>query len=246
MDFTAQFEGGAIVDFMFCDSLGRVASGFGLDFDIHAGGRSPDIAKARAQGLPKALAVKWIVRATGAPAMPADVAADWDKIKSIGNPTGNSSFTSYKPHTKLQVTPASLQTRVLQMLDANERTLKANSAFVHMDQWPADAQLALLGLAWNGAGHLIGSGHGTLLNPLLFRFACAEQDFDAAGDLCEMVAAKTGNDSIKRRSAVQQRLFRDASKIQDIEDESTRNHQAVTVHWPDPLSVSFQKMDDPP
>lgn len=232
MRFTEQFEGGAKINYMFCDSLGRVGSAFGLDFDINSGGKSLDVARARREGLPKALALTWLVRATGRTATPAEVGAEWDRIKAIGNPGAQYAAGWYYRSTTLQMTRQSMESRVLRILAINEQTLKGNPAFRDFDQWPADAQLALLGLSWNGAGHLVGNSHGTLANPAAFRAACGSQDFATAAALCTMVAAGT-NPSIRRRSAAQKDLFLNAATI--VKEESEGYYKRPTLYWPEIL-----------
>jgi len=70
--------------------------------------------------------------------------------------------------------------RVNTHCDLNEKILKQNAAFKNFGGWPADAQLAVLGLFWNGVGHLVGNTHGTLQNPGAFREACQAEDFKAS------------------------------------------------------------------
>jgi hypothetical protein len=228
MWFTDKFEGGqtAKIDYMFLDSLGRVGTAYGLDLDMNASGRSLNPAISRSEGLPKALAMSWTVLSTGLPASAAEVTSEWDFIKALATPRV---YYWYKQYTKLQLTRASMTNRVFQLLAANEATLKRNADFKDFDLWPADAQLAVLGLSWNGVGHLVGNTHGTLKDPAAFRAACKLQDFNLAATLCEMVSAPT-NVSIANRSAAQKDLLLNAATV--VKEESLGYYQRPTLYWP--------------
>lgn len=211
MGFTEMFEGGRSnrIDYMFLDSLGRVGTAYGIDLDTNGSGRSPNDANTRSQGLPKALALVWVIRGTSRTASRTEVEEEWDVIKR--QPTGYN-YSWYKTRGKLQLTDASMTSRVYAMLALNEAALKRSPSFRDFDQWPADAQLALLGLSWNGPGHLTGNTHGTLTDPAAFRAACQAQNFTLAASLCTMVSAPT-NASIFRRSAAQKDLLLNAATV---------------------------------
>ncbi len=230
MPFTEKYEGGAAIDYMFCDKEGRVGCAFGLDFDNNAGGKSTDIVRARQEGLPKALALTWLVRGTSRRATAAEITAAWETIKALGNPEGANGAGWYRPKTTLQLEASSMKARVITLVTANEFALKTGSpAFAAFDTWPADAQLALLGLGWNGPTHLLVSSQATLPNPAGFRAACAQLDFATAASLGEMTAAKS-NPSVKRRSDAQQQLLLNAAQVQRNAGAGT--YQLATLYWP--------------
>src|SRR5208282_5043609 len=168
MEFSKQFEGA--VDYMFLDNKGRVGTAYGIDLDFDGNGPSPSIELSRAQGLKKkALSLKWVYRGTTNRASDAVVTSAWETIKAAPWPRD---YTTYKDKTNLQLAKDSMTNRVKELLAINESVLKGNPAFRNLDNWPADAQLALFGLSWNGAGWLTGSAQVTLPNPPAFRAAC--------------------------------------------------------------------------
>ncbi len=226
MKFTEQFEGGAI-DYMFLDVAGRVGTAFGIDLDFNGSGPSPSLALSRSQGLPKAKALNWVVRAAGAAASTDQVAREWETIKALPMPARV--YTWYYQYTKLQLTRESMENRVMQLLKWNEATLKQNAAFKDFESWPADAQLAVLGLSWNGVGHIVGNTHGSLSHPESFRAACKTEDFNLASTYCRMVSA-VNNASIYRRSMAQKTLLLNAAIV--VREEVLGSYQRSTLYWP--------------
>lgn len=168
MEFTEKYEGGAI-DYMFLDILGRIGTAYGIDLDFNGGGRSPSLDISRRQGLPKALSLEWVLRGTTRRASDAEITREWETVEAMRPAMA---YTSYYRPTSLQLTEGSMKKRVMGLLEANQSTLKQNVAFKNFENWPADAQLAVLGLSWNGVGHIVGNTHGTLQNPQAFREAC--------------------------------------------------------------------------
>ena len=230
MAFTESFEGGAAIDWMFLDVLGRVGTAFGIDLDFNGSGPSPSVEISRQQGLPKAKALQWVFRNTSRSADDNAVALEWETIKS--KPSGPQYGAGwFKQFTKLQLTRASMVDRVQSLLTSNERVLKASPAFKDFEQWPADGQLAVLGLSWNGVGHLTGNTQGTLQNPRAFRDACEKQDFLAAAALSKMVASAT-NDSIRRRSEAQRQLLLNAAAVVEAETYTRVIYQRPVLYYP--------------
>ena len=221
MWFTEQFEGA--IRYMFLDIEGRVGTAYGIDLDADASGRQP-LAVARSQGLPKARALVWRVRGTSDIASTPQIDAEWDLIKS--KPSGkNYGFGYYKQFTTLELSEGSMKKRVEELLDRNEQALKRDAAFRDLDSWPADAQLAVMGLAWNGVGHLTGNGRGTLANPAAFRDACQRKDFTAAAELCQMQASY-----LARRSQAQKDLLLNAATV--VAEEGQGYYQKQELYWP--------------
>jgi hypothetical protein len=227
MEFTQNFEGGSAIDYMFIDKEGRVGTAYGIDLDFNGNGRSPSLALSRSQGLPKAKRLKWAVRATGLPASEDEVAREWETMKALPLPA--KVYTWYKQYTKLQLTQDSMRTHVIAMLKANEWTLKQNAAFKNFGSWPADAQLAVLGLSWNGAGNLLGNSHATLLHPQEFRAACQAEDFNLAANYCRMSEVDT-NGSIYKRWLAQRTLLQNAAIV--VREELLGSYQRPPLYWP--------------
>jgi len=229
MKFTEDFEGGpnlGKIDYMLLDNLGRVGTAYGIDLDMIASGRPLDPAVSRREGLKRALAMSW-ERRTGGAASDAEVTAEWDRVKAL--PVGMVPWW-YGHSAKLRLTRAEMEKRVFKLLEGNYAALKGGAKeFQDFDLWPADAQLAVLGLSWNGAGYLTGNSQGTLQNPAGFRAACKQQDFKLAASLCDMVQAPT-NGSIARRSAAQKNLLLNAATV--VDEESFGYYKRPTLYYP--------------
>jgi len=227
MRFSEQFEGA--VDYMFLDNKNRVGTAYGIDLDWNGNGESPSVDVARRDGLErKALQLRWVYRDTNNTATPADVRKDWETVKSMPGHY----FPFYKAYTKLQLPKDAMIAGVTASLRSNEWVLKQNSAFRNFDKWPADAQLAVMGLSWNGPGRLLGNGpNATLPNPTAFRAACEAEDFGEAASHCQMTNAIRGdNNSIYRRSQAQMHLLLNADII--VREEARGSYQRSLLYWP--------------
>jgi hypothetical protein len=96
-----------------------------------------------------ALVLPW-VHADGTTASSDEVTAEWTKIKSLKDlaPYGGNAFRDY---TTLHLTEEAIASKVRAQLLANERILR--NYFPDWDDWPADAQMGALSMAWAmGAG----------------------------------------------------------------------------------------------
>jgi len=227
MTFTKEFEGGPTIDYMFIDSAGRIGTAYGVDLDFNGNGPPRSLDLSRSQGLPRAKQLSWVLRSTGQPADENAVAAEWETIKAL--PLPPKKFTWYKQYAKLKLTDASIKKRVLQMAADNETTLKKSTAFSNFERWPADAQLVVLGLSWNGVGNLLGDSQATLLHPQQFRAACQAEDFNRAAEYCRMSEVDT-NDSIYRRWMAQRTCLWNAAIV--LQEEFLGNYNRATLYWP--------------
>lgn len=232
MKFTALFEGGSQYDYMFLDSKGRVGTAYGIDLDFNGNGPSPSLALSRSQGLPKAKELKWLVRGANPPrgASDAEVTMEWETMKALPWPHD---ATWYRPYAKLKLTDDSMKTAVIKKLGGNEWALKQNPAFQNFDSWPADAQLVVLGLSWNGPAWLLGNSAVTLLHPREFREACMNEDFNRAAEYSRMSVVDT-NGSIFRRWKAQMIALQNAAIV--VREEFLGNYQRSTLYWPGVLA----------
>jgi len=153
----------------------------------------------------------WATRNYGAPfvhksdpsiqASEADVRAEWRRVKFDPSLKGN--WQRARQVTTLQLTDAGIVNLLLQKMDEFEQTLKQVTEFFPLDDWPADAQLALLSMAWAmGPGFAHG---GRWPN---FRATCAAQDWISAVTHCNMA-----NTWLMKRNAVNRGLFRNAAWV---------------------------------
>ena len=98
-------------------------------------------------------------------------------------------------------------------LQQNERTLKQYKAFSGFDQWPADAQMAVLSMAW-----AMGPGFAPKWTKFCAAFARKDSpDFEAAAATCKMNEA--GNPGLIPRNNANKRLFLNASAVLDGESD---------------------------
>jgi hypothetical protein len=165
-----------------------------------------------------------------APATPDEIRAEWEMIKSHTElaPLGGRAFEAI---ATLELSDDAIDALCMQKLAGNEALLKAHVAeFATFDTWPADAQMALLSMAWGmGAGFVFGRDSHGQLKVLLwpsFRAACDALDFDKAADECRM--SEVGNPGVRPRNDANQRLFHNAAVVRRNPD----NYDPSTLYYP--------------
>lgn len=222
LSFTESFEGGTShgIRIMFLDAYNRVGTAAGIDLDKNASGISNDFALAEREGIPKAQRLFWRFRSgpkVGQPAGPNDVADEWRRIK---HQDGNHWWTYYKQFALLETTDEAIEAEVGLKLEMNEKILKGSRFFANLDAWPADAQLAVMSMAW--------SGPGLLTNGVLPGFgpACQAMDFRKAAATCRI----NGPGSLDRRNQTDAALFLNAAKI--LEGGKDFEWRKLFVHYP--------------
>lgn len=230
LSFTEEHEGGPRhgIRYMLRDSAGRVATGFGIDFDTDDPSNSADRARAAREGIPKAQALEWRLK-TGQKRYPPGSIVDAKLIANEWNLTNsllpNQVWTYYEPHAALELTDAALEKEVFRRLRSNEAVLKSSRYFSDFEQWPADAQLGLLSMAW--------SGPGVILNQFpRFCAFCKDKKFSEAAKECRL-GPEVG--SIKKRNDANQRLFRNAAAV--LEGEKDMLFDRSTLYYPTILEV---------
>lgn len=125
--FTSKFEG--VCYHMYLDVKCLVTTGIGNLID-----RPQD-----------ALRLPWVHQATNAPATAQEIVQAWNTVKgaTVMAPMGGGAFAAL---TDLRLTPDGLADLVYNRLDNNNAFLC--SRFHDFEQWPADAQLGTLSIAW--------------------------------------------------------------------------------------------------
>ena len=186
LDFSTQFEGR--VSYLYVDVLDKVTVGVGNLVDP----------------LPLALALPFVFKSDpAATASVDDITADWNAVKS--DPTlARRGYRACAPLTKLMLTDEAIDDLVLSKAEQNESTLRQTGEFADYDDWPADAQLGLLSMAW-ALGPAFASGWPA------FRAACGAHDWDAAAAACRI--NETGNPGVVPRNAANRGLFRTAAYL---------------------------------
>lgn len=193
--FTEPFEGR--VPYPYLDVKGLVTVGTGNLIDPS----------------PAALGLPWQI--DGRPATRAEILADWTALKKQqGLARLHHKYAA--PVTRIRLTPEAMDALLLARLDANEADLKRRH-FPDFDSYPADAQLALLSIAW-----AVGSDW-----PRKFprtKLAVLARDWSMAAT--EGVINSAGNPGVIPRNHANRLCFQNAARVDGKSDHTV-------LHWPD-------------
>jgi hypothetical protein len=189
--FSEKFEGS--VPFMYLDILGLVTVGVGNLVD------PVDLAKA----LPFRFKNKPGTTTPGSPATTEQIASEWQRLKGDQS-LAQKGFKACEPITNLELSDDSINALIMDRLTKNESFLKGQQWFHNFDNWPADAQLGLLSMAW-------AMGPGGPVGFPKFRAACQSMDFNTAAAECKMNEA--GNPGIIARNQANFVLFSNAAIV---------------------------------
>lgn len=125
-----------------------------------------------------ALGLPWQWGASGAFASTDSIATEWRAVKADATLSQRGARAA-EAGTLLRLPDAAVDALIGQKLDQFEMELKLHPAFAAFETWPADAQLALLSMAWAmGPGFGGGWPH--------FTASCAALDFETASMQCGM------------------------------------------------------------
>jgi hypothetical protein len=206
--FNTKFEG--CIPFMYLDIKGLVTVAVGNLVD------PVELAKA----LPFRFKDKPGIDAPGTQAMPDQIAAEWQRLKS--NPSlAREGHTACEPITDLELGDDAIDSLIADRITRSQTFLKRQQWFADFDSWPADAQLGLLSMAW--AMGPAGPG-----NFPKFRAACQNFDFNAAAAECKM--DETGNPGLIPRNQANFALFSNAAFVLSEKDDS--NLQRSNLYYP--------------
>jgi GH24 family phage-related lysozyme (muramidase) len=199
--FSTQFEGR--VEYMYVDVKDLVTVGIGDLIDP----------------IGIALQLPFVFKTDQSPATPDDITADWNTVKTTpGLP--QQGHLACAPLTKLMLTDDSINALVQQKATANESTLKQTTEFSGYDLWPADAQLALLSMAWAMGPAFAQSGNWPSL-----RTDVAAADWQSAANDAKM--AEAANPGLIPRNVADAVLFRNAAFALD----PNNNLDATTLQY---------------
>lgn len=142
--------------------------------------------------------------------------AEWKKVKASTHliNKGGSAFAAI---TDLVLSNKGIEQMMRMHMDAIEKYVKTNPAakkyFGDFDNWPADAQMGLLGICW-----------GIMPIPAFgwykFPEACRTKDWATAAEQCRIKDAPTG------RNQGHKRMFENAAIVEKYKLE------IKTLHWP--------------
>ena len=224
-NFSQSLEGA--IAYMYDDILDLVTVGYGNLIDPKS-----EALKLPFQFKQKAPKDQLVAGTPGAPATQEQIGAEWDRVKAEikAGKTGLKNTYAYQHYAKitdLELSPAGIDQLVEKRLMENERALKAVwPEFADYEQWPADAQLALLSMAWAMGPYR--AKHSGLIGFKPLRDALAKQDFDAAMNNCHMNDSK--NAGLKPRNAANNLLFNNAAKV--VADEGAVGYVRATLYYP--------------
>lgn len=196
--FTARFEG--VCTWLYLDVKGYVTTAIGV----------------LAEPSGAAVAMPFM-RPDGTPATGKEIAAAWLTVKSRQDLRlrGGGAF---EPITTLRLTDDGVQQVVAAKLANMERVLKGR--FPAWDNFPADAQLGLLSLAW---------ASGPAFSMPRFADAVERQDWTTACGECHL--DDTHNPGLTPRNGANVRLFQNAARV------SAFGLDPNVLYWPgDPVA----------
>jgi hypothetical protein len=185
-DFLKQFEGK--VNFMYLDVKGLVTIGIGNLID------------------PINMALKYEFSPKGGSgvASSGEVTTEWQTVKARKDliNAGSSAFNNI---TRLQLSDRGIKSMVLDGAAAIENYIKTNGSartfYGNFDNWPADAQLGFMGVAWGGIPLPQFGWHK-------FHDACKDEDWDAASVECKINSPLAAG-----RNEAHQLMFMNAAAI---------------------------------
>lgn len=178
--FTAPLEG--IVDHLYLDIKGLVTIGIGNLVDP----------------IQYALPLPFVHRDDGRPAQRDEIAAEWLDIKNRPE-LARLGHRAAREHCQLYLTADGIDNLVARKLNQNDQFLAAR--FTGWAEWPADAQLATLSLAW---------ACGPAFRFPMLEAAVKAQNFELAAQEC---AINPQIGTIVARNAENRTLYRNAARV---------------------------------
>lgn len=217
------------VQYMYLDVKGLVTVGIGNLYDVERTGDTVGLKKVMDELVSLPFVFKPGTKKAGQMASAVDIEADWKKVKKKQEWAKlklDVMLTKFDGETDLQLNNEAIDTLVLKKADAMERELKRDPAFWGFDQWPADAQLGLLSMAWAMGTTKLRTGWPN------FKAACRKQNFDDAAQRCGILTA--GNPGVIPRNHADQRLFKNAAAVlaNDGRNPAQNRMLRMTLHYP--------------
>ncbi len=142
----------------------------------------------------------------------------WETVKS-NQSLRFEGTKAFKDLNNLRLSEAAIRSLVDSRLTANETFLKG--AFPDFENFPADAQLGLLSIAW-----AMGAGFAKKFPK--FRSACISQDWDTAAAECSI--SEVGNPGVIPRNKANRTLFSNAARV--VELSESYGYQLDTLYYP--------------
>lgn len=154
-----------------------------------------------------------MVHPDGRPAARDEIAAEWLRIKALGsgdhtsgNPAARLGHLYARPHTRLRLTREGLEQSLMGKLNQMDAYLR--NRFPEFEEWPADAQLGTLSMAW---------ACGPAFRFPKLEAALRRRDFRTAAVECFMAEEKTIS-GLRPRNRANRILFNNAAVVQQMFD----------------------------
>lgn len=180
--FNQQFEG--TVPYMYLDILGKVTVGVGNLIDP----------------ISLCLNLPFLHKSDSSIASKNDIIMEWRTVK-LNTQLAKQGHLAASKITKLFLTAAAISNLVTSKSIEFETYLKTH-AFTNFDQYPADAQLAIMSMAW-----ACGEGLGSIF--INFKKSCLNQDWNTAADQCNI--RTTNNAGLIPRNKANRKLLLSAA-----------------------------------
>jgi hypothetical protein len=198
--FLKDYEGK--VKFMYLDKKGIVTVGIGHRIDP----------------LSQALNLQFSYKGSpGSIASAGDISSEWNLVKSRQDLKfkGGAAFAVI---TGLELNENGIQQMVSQHANAIEKYIKTNASarrfYANFDNWPADAQLGFMGVAWGGIPIPQFGWH-------LFPEACKREDWNTAAKECKISSPLAAG-----RNESHKRMFENAAQVKANDGDIS------ILHWP--------------
>lgn len=192
--------------FLYLDQLGLVTTAIGVLVDP----------------LPLALGLPWIVPGEGRAATRQEIAEDWERVHERQDLRMRGGAT-YAQVARLRLGPGGIEQVTYRKLD--DMVAKLRRRFVEWDQWPADAQLAVLSLAW--------ACGPAFRFPKLARHL-QDQDWRAAATESDI---RPDHGTIRRRNEWQRICYENAARVYDTMGDRER------LWWPETAPAQVLRED---
>ncbi len=143
----SQWEG--VESNMYTDVLGLVTTAIGYLIDSN-NNKTP---MANMSGYAPALIIPWVHKSDGQPATQAEIIQDWQTVKNAHTTSGTYDAPNDRKITQLKISPLVRQDLTASRMASNENDLlPSHPGFAN---FPADAQMAIHGMAWAMGGGFI-------------------------------------------------------------------------------------------
>lgn len=198
LEFNRPLEGR--VNYMYLDSKGYVTTGLGNKIDATAAPLAAPTEAERDASHTIARQLAWSA-VDDRTATDDEVDAEWDVVKSKMELADRGGGAFGPPLTSLHLSEQEIDRMVFDKLDEMEAYLQARAEFGDFANWPADAQLGVLSMAW---------AMGPAFRFPRFQSFVASGDWNAAATECRF---RPNVGTIVMRNDRDQQLFRNAAQV---------------------------------